>query len=141
MAAMKALASLRLQARLATDILGCGRSKVWLDPENKEAISRARTHSDVRELIASGIIARKAFRPREAQAGVKAQRHQELQSRRTWWAKQNAAADANNPSCRTNTLPPEILEQFLQEQQLLAEKSASSRTFRRQMLSFQRKVK
>src|SRR3989338_7375687 len=104
MAAMKAAASLRMQARMATELLGCGRSKVWLDPENKEAISRARTHGDIRELIASGIISRAPFRVREAQAGVKAHKHQDYQMKRTWWKKQRESANNNNPTFRDNKL-------------------------------------
>ena len=135
---MKAAASLRMQARMATELLGCGRSKVWLDPENKEAISRARSHEDVRELIASGIITRRPFKVREAQSGVKAHKHQAYQDRRSWWRKQQQSANEHNPNFRDNKLAPEVLERYLHAKQLLAEKSMSSRSYRRQMMDYQR---
>ena len=136
--AMKAAASLSFQARLATQLLSCGRSKVWLDPDNKEAISRAKTDEDVRELIAAGIITRRPFRVREAQSGVKAHKHQKYQMRRHYWDKQRESANIHNPTFRDNKLAPEVLQEYLTQKEQLAEKSVSSKSYRRQMMEYQR---
>ncbi len=42
--------------RLASDLLKCGKNKVWFDPENVDKIQEAITKEDVRALIKEGII-------------------------------------------------------------------------------------
>nr|5T5H_T Chain T, Ribosomal protein L19-like protein [Trypanosoma cruzi] len=51
--------SLKLQARLAADILRCGRHRVWLDPNEASEISNANSRKSVRKLIKDGLIIRK----------------------------------------------------------------------------------
>jgi large subunit ribosomal protein L19e len=47
---------MRLQRRLAADILKVGKSRVWLDPTKREEIEKAITRTDVRKLIKKGYI-------------------------------------------------------------------------------------
>ncbi len=47
------------QRRMAADILGVGTERVWMDSEKAEDISTAITRSDIRELVATGVIKRK----------------------------------------------------------------------------------
>lgn len=56
------MVSLRLQARLAKDILGCGRGRVFLDPNEAQNIAQANSRKSVRKLIKEGIIFRKPVR-------------------------------------------------------------------------------
>lgn len=44
------------QKRVASEVLGCGLHRVWLDPEAAEDIAVAITRADIRELIAAGSI-------------------------------------------------------------------------------------
>lgn len=53
------MVSLKLQARLASDILGCGRARVWLDPNEAAEIQNANSRKSVRKLIKDGFIIRK----------------------------------------------------------------------------------
>ncbi|CAF0747735.1 unnamed protein product, partial [Adineta ricciae] len=53
------MSSLRVQKRLASSILGCGKKKVWLDPNEANEISNANTRQSVRKLIKDGLIIRK----------------------------------------------------------------------------------
>ncbi|EKF27116.1 60S ribosomal protein L19, putative, partial [Trypanosoma cruzi marinkellei] len=53
------MVSLKLQARLAADILRCGRHRVWLDPNEASEISNANSRKSVRKLIKDGLIIRK----------------------------------------------------------------------------------
>ncbi|MDK2876371.1 MAG: large subunit ribosomal protein L19e [Archaeoglobaceae archaeon] len=53
---------LRIQRRLAAEVLKCGGNRVWFDPEAIEEISTASTKQDIRELIEKGVIKRKAIR-------------------------------------------------------------------------------
>ncbi|CAJ1016872.1 Ribosomal protein L19e, putative, partial [Leishmania lindenbergi] len=55
----KAMVSLKLQARLASSILGCGRARVWLDPNEAMEIQNANSRKSVRKLIKDGFIIRK----------------------------------------------------------------------------------
>jgi len=45
------MTGLSTQKRIAADILGISKDRVWLNPEAKEEISQAMTREDVRELI------------------------------------------------------------------------------------------
>jgi len=51
--------SLRLQKRLAASVLGCGKKKVWLDPNEISEISMANSRNNVRKLIKDGFVIRK----------------------------------------------------------------------------------
>ncbi len=53
---------LRLQRRLAAEVLDCGENRVWFDPEALEEISTASTKQDIRELIEKGAIKKKAIK-------------------------------------------------------------------------------
>ena len=44
------------QVRVAADLLGCGTSRIWMDPTAASKISAAITRADVRRLISSGAI-------------------------------------------------------------------------------------
>lgn len=48
-----------LQARLAASILGCGRARVWLDPNEAMEIQNANSRKSVRKLVKDGFIIRK----------------------------------------------------------------------------------
>lgn len=50
------MVSLKLQARLAADILNCGRGRVWLDPNEAQDISQANSRKSIRKLIKDGYI-------------------------------------------------------------------------------------
>merc|ERR1712142_278211 len=53
------MSSLKLQKRLAADILHCGRNKVWLDPNESLAISNANSRHHIRRYIKDGLIIKK----------------------------------------------------------------------------------
>ncbi|KMZ71224.1 60S ribosomal protein L19-2 [Zostera marina] len=53
------MVSLKLQKRLASSVLGCGKGKVWLDPNESGDISMANSRKNIRKLIKDGFIIRK----------------------------------------------------------------------------------
>jgi len=53
------MVSLRLQKRLASTILKCGKGRVWLDPNEINEISMANSRQNVRKLIKDGFIIKK----------------------------------------------------------------------------------
>ena len=53
------MTNLRLQKRLAASIYGCGKRRVWLDPNETAEISVGNSRAAVRKLIKNGLIIRK----------------------------------------------------------------------------------
>jgi large subunit ribosomal protein L19e len=53
------MSNLRLQKRLAKEVLKCGSKKVWLDPNESNEISNANSRQNVRRLIKDGLIIKK----------------------------------------------------------------------------------
>ena len=50
------MTNIRSVKRMAADLLKCGVTKVWIDPEKVEEAKKAITKEDVRRLIKTGII-------------------------------------------------------------------------------------
>ncbi|KAB0347907.1 hypothetical protein FD754_012764 [Muntiacus muntjak] len=53
------MSMLRLQKRLASSVLRCGRKKVWLDPNETDEIANANSHQHIQKLIKDGLIIQK----------------------------------------------------------------------------------
>jgi len=53
------MVSLKLQKRLAASVLGCGKRKVWLDPNEVGDISMANSRANIRRLVKDGYVIRK----------------------------------------------------------------------------------
>lgn len=51
--------NLRTQKRLASSVLGCGKNKIWLDPNEVSEISNANSRQTIRKLVSDGLIIRK----------------------------------------------------------------------------------
>ncbi len=50
------MTDLKAQKRLAADVLGVGKNRVWFDPDSQGEIAEAITREDIRELVAQGTI-------------------------------------------------------------------------------------
>uniref|UniRef100_A0A8I5U899 Ribosomal protein L19 n=1 Tax=Pongo abelii TaxID=9601 RepID=A0A8I5U899_PONAB len=50
------MSMLRLQKRLASSVLHCGKKKVWLDPNETNEIANANSHQQIQKLIKDGLI-------------------------------------------------------------------------------------
>ncbi|KAI0197897.1 60S ribosomal protein L19 [Astrocystis sublimbata] len=53
------MVNLRTQKRLAAAVIGCGKRKVWLDPNEISEISNANSRQTIRKLVSDGLIIRK----------------------------------------------------------------------------------
>merc|ERR1711931_537149 len=53
------MSNLRLQKRLASSVLKCGKNKVWLDPNEINEIANANSRQNIRKLVKDGLIIRK----------------------------------------------------------------------------------
>ncbi|KAI9736804.1 MAG: translational activator of GCN4 [Claussenomyces sp. TS43310] len=89
--------NLRTQKRLAASVVGCGKRKIWLDPNEVNEISNANSRQTIRKLVADGLIIRKPVtmhsrsRARELQAARRIGRHR-------GFGKRKGTADARMPS-------------------------------------------
>lgn len=92
---------LKYQRRVAAELLKCGETRVWIDPNRAEDVADAITRADVRTLIASGTISakqkkgvsrgranyRKAQRAkgrRRGQGSRRGKKHARKPSKETW---------------------------------------------------------
>ncbi|MCJ1434778.1 hypothetical protein MMC27_004148 [Xylographa pallens] len=91
------LVNLRTQKRLAASVVGCGRRKIWLDPNEVSEIANANSRQTIRKLVSDGLIIRKPVtmhsraRARELTAARRIGRHR-------GFGKRKGTADARMPS-------------------------------------------
>ena len=89
--------NLRTQKRLAASVAGCGKRKIWLDPNEVNEISNANSRQTIRKLVSDGLIIRKPVtmhsrsRARELTAARRLGRHR-------GFGKRKGTADARMPS-------------------------------------------
>jgi len=53
------MSALKLQKRLAADVMKCGKNKVWLDPNEISEIANANSRQNIRKLIKDGLVIKK----------------------------------------------------------------------------------
>lgn len=88
--------NLRTQKRLAASVVGCGKRKIWLDPNEVNEISNANSRQTIRKLVSDGLIIRKQVtmhsraRARELTAARRIGRHR-------GFGKRKGTADARMP--------------------------------------------
>ncbi|KAH7118780.1 60S ribosomal protein L19 [Dendryphion nanum] len=91
------MVNLRTQKRLAAAVVGCGKRKIWLDPNEVNEISNANSRQTIRKLVSDGLIIRKPVtmhsraRARELTAARRIGRHR-------GFGKRKGTADARMPS-------------------------------------------
>jgi large subunit ribosomal protein L19e len=95
--------NLRTQKRLAASVVGCGKRKIWLDPNETNEISNANSRQTIRKLVADGLIIKKPVtmhsrsRARELQAARRIGRHR-------GFGKRKGTADARMPRYAPSTI-------------------------------------
>jgi len=91
--------NLRLQRRLASEILKCGEGRIWFDPTALDEISTAVTKEDIRELIESGLIKKKPVKG-ISRARIKKKKAQRAKGRRRGHGRRKGKATARMPRKR-----------------------------------------
>merc|ERR1712083_126078 len=56
------MSSLKLQKRLASSVMKCGKNKVWLDPNEINEIANANSRQNIRKLIKDGLAKGNVFK-------------------------------------------------------------------------------
>ena len=93
---MRDRVNLRTQKRLAASVVGCGKRKIWLDPNEVNEISNANSRQTIRKLVSDGLIIRKPVtmhsraRARDLAAARRIGRHR-------GFGKRKGTADARMP--------------------------------------------
>eukprot|EP00999_Lentomonas_sp_LEN2_P000892 NODE_1891_length_704_cov_91.065858_g1841_i0.p1 GENE.NODE_1891_length_704_cov_91.065858_g1841_i0~~NODE_1891_length_704_cov_91.065858_g1841_i0.p1 ORF type:complete len:196 (-),score=63.35 NODE_1891_length_704_cov_91.065858_g1841_i0:54-641(-) len=88
--------SLKLQARLACQVLNCGRGRVWLDPNELQDIGMANSRSNIRKLVKDGYIIRAPVAT-HSRARWRALHAAKLKGRHTGPGKREGAKQARMP--------------------------------------------
>ena len=88
---------LRLQRRLAAELLECGEGRVWMDPNALSDIASAATKDDVRKLIEDGVIKRKPVKG-ISRARIKQRKLQRKKGRRRGHGSRKGRKGARMPS-------------------------------------------
>ncbi|KAL4281226.1 hypothetical protein GQ457_03G012600 [Hibiscus cannabinus] len=86
------MVSLKVQKRLASSLLNCGKRKVWLDPCEALLISVANSRMDIRKLVKDSLIIK---RPNVSRSGW---RHRNGNPRRQGYGKRKGTREARLPS-------------------------------------------
>ncbi len=69
---------LKMQRRIAADLLKCGENRVWIDPEKIDDVAAAITREDIKRLINDGVIKKK---PIKGQSRARARIFQEARKK------------------------------------------------------------
>jgi large subunit ribosomal protein L19e len=90
------MSNLRLQKRLAAEVLKCGKGRVWLDPNESNEISNANSRQNIRRLVKDGLIIRK---PETVHSRFRARKTLEARrkGRHTGFGKRHGTRNARMP--------------------------------------------
>merc|ERR1712036_13684 len=90
------MSSLKLQKRLAASVMGCGKSKVWLDPNEIGEISNANSRQNIRKLIKDGLVIKKPVAV-HSRSRVRENTEARRKGRHTGMGKRKGTKDARMP--------------------------------------------
>eukprot|EP00300_Choanocystis_sp_HF-7_P013817 c18461_g1_i1.p1 GENE.c18461_g1_i1~~c18461_g1_i1.p1 ORF type:complete len:186 (+),score=22.05 c18461_g1_i1:59-616(+) len=91
------MVSLKLQKRLAAQVLKCGKRRVWLDPNEVNEISMANSRQNVRKLVKDGFVIRKPQKM-HSRARVRKNLEAKRKGRHTGTGKRKGTRDARMPT-------------------------------------------
>merc|ERR1711959_720893 len=89
------MVSLKLQKRLAAEVLKCGKRKVWLDPNEVNEISMANSRQNIRKLVKDGFVIKK---PENIHSRSRARLAAEAKGRHTGYGKRRGTREARLPT-------------------------------------------
>merc|ERR1712170_155808 len=90
------MVTLKLQKRLAAQVLKCGKKKVWLDPNEVMEISSANSRQNICRFIKQGFIIRKPEKS-HSRARIRDRNVTKRKGRHTGYGKRHGTANARMP--------------------------------------------
>uniref|UniRef100_A0A3P8N9U9 Ribosomal protein L19 n=1 Tax=Astatotilapia calliptera TaxID=8154 RepID=A0A3P8N9U9_ASTCA len=106
------MSMLRLQKRLASSVLRCGKKKVWLDPNETNEIANANSRQQIRKLVKDGLIIRKPVTV-HSRARCRKNTLARRKGRHTGYGKRKGTANARMPEKLTWMRRMRILRRLL----------------------------
>jgi len=91
------MVSMKLQKRLAASVMGCGKRKVWLDPNEVNEISVANSRHSIRKLVKDGFVIKKPVTI-HSRARARAQKEAKAKGRHTGYGKRKGTREARLPT-------------------------------------------
>lgn len=120
--------NLKRQKRLASDILKCGKNRIWIDPEQIEEVGGAVTRRDIHNLINQGII--KAKQKKGISKGrIRKKKEQKLKGRQKGHGSRKGHAGARFPKKLRWIQRIRPIRQYLKE--LKEDKKIDTQSYRR----------
>lgn len=90
------MTDLRVQRRMAAELLGCGVNRVWIDDLHTEDVAAAITRDDIRRLISQGVI-EKGKKAGTSRGRARERSKQKKKGRQRGPGKRQGAKGARNP--------------------------------------------
>merc|ERR1711944_100608 len=90
------MSSLKLQKRLASSVMKCGKNKVWLDPNEINEIANANSRQNIRKLIKDGLVIKKPVAV-HSRYRVRDNTEARRKGRHTGFGKRKGTKDARMP--------------------------------------------
>merc|ERR1712216_526636 len=90
------MSNLRLQKRLASSVMKCGKNKVWLDPNEINEIANANSRQNIRKLIKDGLVIKKPVAV-HSRSRVRDNTEARRKGRHTGFGKRKGTKDARMP--------------------------------------------
>merc|ERR1711976_875937 len=90
------MSSLKLQKRLASSVMKCGKNKVWLDPNEINEIANANSRQNIRQLIKDGLTVKKPVAV-HSRSRVRDNTEARRKGRHTGYGKRKGTKDARMP--------------------------------------------
>lgn len=90
------MSSLKLQKRLAADVLKCGRKRVWIDPNEIAEVALANSRKNIRKLFKDGLIMRRQVHM-HSKSRVQAYHEAKRKGRHSGHGKRKGTKDARMP--------------------------------------------
>merc|ERR1711897_41242 len=90
-----AMVSLKLQKRLAAEVLKCGKRKGWLDPNEVNEISMANSRQNIRKLVKDGFVIKK---PENIHSRSRLSAAAKAKGRHTGYGKRRGTREARLPT-------------------------------------------
>ena len=90
------MSSLKLQKRLAADVLKCGQKRVWIDPNEIAEVALANSRKNIRKLFKDGLIMRRQVHM-HSKSRVQAYHEAKRKGRHTGHGKRKGTKDARMP--------------------------------------------
>lgn len=91
------MSNLKLQKRLTASLKGCGKRKVWLDPNESIEIGNANSRKNIRKLLKDGLIIIKPVAV-HSRGRVRKNKKSRLRGNHCGLGKRKGTIDARNPS-------------------------------------------